>query len=286
MSKKFIAGFGEVMLRLCPNDHLRLRQVLPGGLEATYGGGEANVCASLAILGEKSRYVTALPDNSITAAFTAQMRGLGVDIERLLLKDSGRMGVYYVEAGANQRSSNVIYDREYSVVSMTGPDEYDFDSILDSVKWLHLSGITPALSEKAFLATLEFARQAVARNIIISCDLNFRKKLWKWQPGIQPRALAEKCMAEIVPLVDVIIGNEEDASDVFGISADTSDVTKGVINSEGYRSVAMKLAERFTKAEYIAITLRESVSASHNNWGAMLFETEAQKAFFAPLVDE
>lgn len=282
-NEKFIAGFGEVMLRLAPEGHLRLLQVLPGELKATFGGGEANVCASLAMFGEQARYITALPDNSITDAFRNQMRGLGVDTSKMLVKKSGRFGIYFVEGGANQRASNVIYDREYSTISQCGPEEYNFDCILENCKWLHLSGITPALSEKAFKSTLEIAKAASLKGISVSCDLNFRKKLWNWAPGKSAKALAGECMSQIVEYVDVIVGNEEDALDVFGINAGNSAVDKGHVEIDSYKEVAAKLSAKFPKAKYVAITLRESVSASHNNWGAMLYDTGAKKAFFAPL---
>jgi 2-dehydro-3-deoxygluconokinase len=280
---KFIVGFGEVMLRLAPPEHLRLLQTIPGTLKATFGGGEANVCASLAILGENSRYVTAIPDNHISESFIFQMRGMGVDTSRILLKKSGRFGVYYVEAGANQRPSNVLYDREYSSISQTSPQEYDWEGILENVKWLHLSGITPALSEKAFLSTLAIAEKAKEKKITVSCDLNFRKKLWKWNPLKTPNQLANECMTQIVKHVDVIVGNEEDALDVFGINAGHSAVDKGLVDVESFKEVAGKMAEKFPHAKYIAITLRESVSASHNNWGAMLYVTGSKQAYFAPL---
>ncbi len=281
--EKVIAGFGEVMLRLCPADKLRLLQTLPGALNATFGGGEANVCASVAIFGGKSRYITALPDNPVSAAFTAQMRGQGVDVSGIMYKKSGRMGVYYVETGANQRPSTVVYDREHSVIAESGPDEYNFAAVLENIDWLHLSGITPALSRKAFEATLKIALLASEKGITISCDLNFRKKLWRWQPDTEPRKLAGDCMSQIIPLVDVIIANEEDAADVFGIRAAESDVEKGEINLVAYRSVAEQLVQRFPKAGYVAITLRESISADHNNWGAMLFDAQTGTAHYAPL---
>ncbi len=280
---KVIVGFGEVMLRLAPPGNMRLLQTIPGELKATFGGGEANVCASLAILGESSRYVTAIPDNHISESFMFQMRGLGVDTSRILLKKSGRFGVYYVEAGANQRPSNVLYDREYSSISQTAPQEYDWDGILDNAKWLHLSGITPALSEKAFQSTLAIAKKAKEKNIMVSCDLNFRKKLWKWDSSKTPNQLANECMTQIVKYVDVIVGNEEDALDVFGINAGHSAVDKGLVDVKSYTEVAGKMAEKFPHAKYVAITLRESVSASHNNWGAMLYVTATKRAFFAPL---
>ena len=233
--EKFIAGFGEVMLRLAPAGKTRFAQALPGTLEATYGGGEANVCASLAILGAKSRYLTALPVNPVSNAFATQLRGLGVDVDRIRYTKQGRMGVYYAEHGAAQRGSNVVYDREHSVISESAPEDYDFAAMLENVGHLHISGITPALSE------------------------------------------------QIVAFADIIIGNEEDASDVFGIVSEGTSVESGKINIDGYREVARKLGERFPKSSFIAITLRESYSADHNNWGGMLYEKASGKAFFAPL---
>lgn len=271
------------MLRLCPREFMRLRQVLPGALEATFGGGEANVCASLAIFGETSRYATALPENPIAESFAAQMKSLGVDTSKILYKKSGRMGLYFVETGANQRASNVVYDREGSVISQMGPEDYNYADILQDAKWLHLSGITPALSEKAYLATLEFAAQAEQRGIPVSVDINFRKKLWKWEKGTTAPELARKCMNEITAHATLIIGNEEDAADVFGIHSKTSSAEKGLIDYSDYKDVASKLAEKFPKAKYVAITLRESLSATRNKWGAMLFETDSGKAYYGPL---
>ena len=280
MSNKKILGFGEVMLRLCPPGFQRLRQCLPGGLDATFGGGEANVCASATLLGSTTAYLTALPDNAVAHSFLAQMRGIGVDVSSVLLKPNTRMGIYYVEAGANQRASNVIYDRNYSAISLTGPEEYDFDTALQNVAHVHVTGITPALSQKAFDSTLELVRQAKKIGAWVSCDLNYRKKLWDWHPDLKKTALAEHCMNQIVPYVDLVIANEEDASDVFGIQAENTSITHGRLEGAAYQEVARKLVERFDNIKYVAITLRESISASHNNWGAMLYDRSSEKAFF------
>ena len=283
MSGKCIAGFGEVMLRLSPPERKRFGQSLPGTLNATFGGGEANVCASLAMLGTSSRYLTALPPNPIAQAFAAELRGIGVDVGRITWNSRGRMGVYYAEHGASQRGSNVVYDREGSTISLLAPADYDFAAMLEGVSHLHITGITPSLSENAFLSTLALAEMASKLGIVISCDLNFRKKLWKWRPGTAPRELAGECMGKIVPLVDWIICNEEDASDVFGIRADSTEVESGKLNIAGYAEVAKQLLARFPKVTKVAITLRESISADHNNWGAMLYDRAADSAFFAPL---
>ena len=283
MKNFYVAGFGEVMLRLCPPGKMRFAQTLPGTLAATYGGGEANVCASVAMLGAQSRYLTALPDNPVARAFAAQLRGIGCDVSRILYDKQGRMGVYYAEHGANMRGSNVVYDREGSTISLLPAGAYDFDAMLDGVTNLHLTGITPSLTRNAFEATLAIAEKAAAKGISVSVDLNYRKKLWNWEPGTTKNELAARCMAKIVPFADVIIGNEEDASDVFGISASNTSVESGKLNIDGYKEVAAKLSEKFPRAKFVAVTLRESISADHNNWGGMLYDCAAKQAHFAPL---
>lgn len=285
-TEKLIAGFGEIMLRLTPEGFFRINQSLPGTLRATFGGGEANVCASIAQLGMRSRYLTALPKNPIADAFVTQMRGIGVDTSRILRTDGGRMGVYFTETGANQRGSTVVYDRAHSAIAEAPASAYDFDAMLDGVTWLHLTGITPALSAAACEANLALAKAAAAKGVSISLDLNFRKKLWKWEKGTDQRALAGRCMGELAPLADVIIGNEEDAKDVFGIEAAGSSIEAGRLSLDGYRDVAAALAARFPKARHVAITLRESKSASWNDWGAMLYDAAAKKAHFAPLAPD
>ena len=274
-------GFGEVMMRVAPEHKLRLRQVLPGRVEITWGGGEANVCASLAMFGNQVRYVSALPDNALAESLRTSLRGLGVDTSQILTR-AGRLGVYYVECGANQRGSTVLYDRAYSSVSLAEASEYDFASILKGVHWLHISGITPAVSRQAFEANLELVKQAKEAGVEISCDLNFRKKLWKWHPDIQGQELARQCMAEVLPFVDLVIGNEEDAADVLDIHPVDTDVTAGHLNVAAYEDVAQQIVAKYSNVKRVAITLRESISADHNNWGAMLYDAEGT-AVFSPL---
>lgn len=281
-----IAGFGEVMLRLSPPEKKRFAQSLPGSLEACFGGGEANVCASVAMLGGKSRYLTALPENPISRAFAAQLCGMGCDTSRILFTKGGRMGIYFAEHGSNMRGSNVVYDREHAVISQLGAGDYDFAAMLDGVTHLHLSGITPSLTRNAFEATLKIAETAAEMGITISIDLNYRKKLWNWEAGTAKNQLANRCMGQIVPLADIIIGNEEDASDVFGINAPDTAIEAGKLNIDGYKLVAAELSKRFPKARFVAITLRESISANHNNWGGMLYDCAAGNAHFAPLTGE
>ena len=274
-------GFGEVMMRVAPEHKLRLRQVLPGRVEITWGGGEANVCASLAMFGNQVRYVSALPDNTLAESLKTCLRGLGVDTSQILTR-AGRLGVYYVECGANQRGSTVLYDRAYSSVSLAEASEYDFASILEGVHWLHISGITPAVSRQAYEANLELVKQAKEAGVEISCDLNFRKKLWKWHSDIQGQELARQCMAEVLPFVDLVIGNEEDAADVLDIHPVDTDVTAGHLNVAAYEDVAQQIVAKYSNVKRVAITLRESISADHNNWGAMLYDAEGT-AVFSPL---
>jgi 2-dehydro-3-deoxygluconokinase len=276
-------GFGEIMARLAPPGQLRWRQALPGAVNVTWGGGEANVCASLALLGQKSRYLTALPRTPLAEALVATLRGLGVDTQHILWRKEGRLGLYFVEAGANQRGSTVVYDRANSVVSLVGPDEYDFEAPLVGVTWLHVSGITPAISEAACRANLVLVQRAKRAGVTVSCDLNFRKKLWNWQPGTALRELARECMGQVLPHVDLVIANEEDAADVLDIHAEGTDVSAGRINAAAYIRVAQQIVERFPNVSRVAITLRQSISADHNDWGGMLYDAASRESHFAPL---
>lgn len=276
-------GFGEVMMRMCAGGKLRWRQVLPGNVEVTWGGGEANVCASLAMYGCDVRYLTALPDHAISRSLVQSLRGLGVDTDHIYWRDEGRLGIYLVEVGANQRGSTVLYDRSQSAVSLAEAAEYDYSSALEGVDWVHLSGITPAISEAACLANLELARQAKSQGASISCDLNYRNKLWKWHPELSGRDLARQQMAQLMPLVDLVIGNEEDAADVLDIHAEHSDAEQGRLDIDAYQQVARTIAERYPNISRVAITLRESVSADHNNWGAMLLDVGRDECHLAPL---
>ncbi len=271
------------MMRVATEGFLRFRQAMPGRVDVTFAGGEANVAASLAMFGNQARYLTAVPDNAITQSMLAVLRGLGIDCSSILMRKEGRLGIYFLETGANQRSSNVIYDRDASAISLAAPSEYDFDAALKDVSWLHLTGITPSLSENAYLSTLELARRAKSKGASVSCDLNFRRKLWRWKSGVGPNQLAKECMNQLLPFVDVVIANEEDASDVLGIHAEGTSVEDGKINAAAYENVARQIIAKFPGTRQVAITLRESISASHNNWGAILFDKADGRAFFAPL---
>lgn len=276
-------AFGEIMARLAPPGRLRWRQALPGAVQVTWGGGEANVCASLALLGQQSRFLTALPRTPIAEALAATLRGIGVDTSHIVWKNEGRLGLYFVEAGANQRGSTVVYDRESSIVSLCGPESYGFDAALEGMRWLHVTGITPAISAPACAANLALVQRAKAAGLTISCDLNFRKKLWRWRPGTPPATLARECMSQVLSHVDLVIANEEDAADVLGIHAEGTDVAAGKIRPQAYLEVARKIVALFPNVSRVAITLRRSISADDNEWGGMLYEAGSDRAFFAPL---
>jgi len=278
---KPIVSFGEIMCRLASPQNLRLRQTRE--LEVTYAGAEASVAASICNFGGTARYVTALPQHALAEATMDTLRSVGIDTSHVLRTDSGRLGVYFLETGANQRPSNVIYDREDSAIATTPADRYDWPAIFAGAQWLHLTGITPALSPIAAEATLVAAQQAKVAGCQVSIDLNFRKKLWKWEAGTSASDLAQKTMRGILPFIDLVIANEEDCHDVLGIHAGATDVDSGVLDTARYPDVARQVISQFPNVTKVAITLRESLSATHNNWGAMLFERDNDKAYFAPL---
>ena len=270
------------MGRICPHGFKRFKQSLPGDVNLTFAGAEANVAASLSMLGGKARFVTAIPENDLTEACIASLKGIGIDTDHIVSAKEGRLGLYFLETGANQRPSRVIYDRDHSSVSLTPSSEYDWESIFDGATWFHTTGITPALSRTAANAAIEAARIANSKGITVSCDLNYRKKLWQWDKTKSASQLAEATMRELLPFVDVVIGNEEDASDVLGIEAENTDVQAGEIDAPKYVEVAEKIISQFPNVSKVAITLRESLSATHNNWGAMLYDRESNSAHFAP----
>ena len=277
-----VVTFGEVMLRLAPQNSLRVRQSIPGTLESTFGGGELNVAVSIALQGGNSTFVTACPDNLITDSLVQEMGKIGVDCNLIHRSKTGRFGIYFVETGANQRGGTVTYDREFSSIAMASPETFDWDQIFEGASWFHITGITPAISESAARLSLKALEAARQRNVTVSCDLNFRKKLWNWKANTKPQELARETMHSLVQYVDFIIANEEDADLSLGIRAPESDVESGELNIKGYISVAKQITEKYPNVKQVAITLRESISASHNNWGAMLYNQSQQQAYFAP----
>ena len=257
---KKVVTFGELMLRLAPPLYERFVQC--GTFQATFGGGEANVAVSLANYGLDAAFVTKLPKHEIGQAAVNAGRRFGVDTSKIT-RGGDRVGIYYLEKGANQRASKVVYDRANSSIATAIQGDYDWGSIFDGVEWFHFTGITPALSKSAAEICKVAAQKAKEKGLTVSCDLNYRKNLWS-------KAEAGQTMAEIMPFVDLCIANEEDAADVFGITSSGTDVTGGHLNHDGYIDVAKQLVDRFG-FKHVAITLRESFSANHNDWSGMLY---------------
>lgn len=258
-----VVTFGELMLKLSPIAYGRLIQAHQ--LNVEYSGAEANVAVSLATFGVPTSFVSAVPNNVIGEAAMNALRHYGVDTSRVVKRDD-RLGIYFAEKGASQRPSMVVYDRKGSAIACATDNNFDWDTIFADAEWFHFTGITPALSDSLAAICLEACRAAKAKGITISCDLNYRKKLWSREKACQ-------VMTELCQYVDVCIANEEDAADVFGIKAGHSDVNKGEIDEQSYESVARQLQKKFN-FKYVAITLRESISASDNNWSAILFDGE------------
>ncbi len=256
-----VITFGELMLRLAPEGYYRFVQADKFG--ATYGGGEANVAVSLANYGADAAFVSKLPANEIGQSAVNSLRRYGVDTSGIA-RGGDRIGIYYLEKGASQRPSKVIYDRAGSAFALSGKEDYDWDRLLDGATWFHFTGITPALGDNLAEVLLDVLPTMKKRGITVSCDLNYRKKLWT-------RDKAREVMTKLMPYVDVCISNEEDAFDVFGIKAGGTDVTKGSLDKEGYKSVAKQLADKFG-FRYVAITLRTSLSANDNKWAGMLYD--------------
>ena len=259
MSK--VVCFGEIMLRLAPNGYYRFFQ--NDQMQTTFGGGEANVAVSLANYGQDVSYVTKLPSHAIGQAAVNSLRAFGVDTSDIV-RGGERVGIYYLEKGASQRGSVCIYDRAHSSIQTADRADFDWDKILDGADWFHFTGITPALGENLVEICLDACKAAKAKGVKISCDLNYRGKLWT-------RQQAREAMTKLCEYVDVCISNEEDAKDVFGIEAENTDIYGGKLNKDGYKSVAKQLMDRFG-FEKVAITLRTSLSASDNDWAGMLYD--------------
>ena len=269
-----IVTFGELMLRLQPFNYERFVQAQQ--VEFTFGGGEANVAVSLANYGMDASFVTKLPAHAIGQAAVNSLRRYGVDTTKIV-RGGDRVGIYYNEKGASQRGSVCIYDRANSAISQATTADFDWDTIFEGVDWFHFTGITPALGANVVEICREACKAAKAKGIKISCDLNYRGKLWT-------RAQAREAMTDLCQYVDVCISNEEDAKDVFGIEAEATDIYGGTLNHEGYKSVAKQLADKFN-FEMVAITLRESHSAFDNGWSAMLHNVANDEYCFSKKYD-
>ena len=258
-----VVTFGELMLRLAPNGYYRFFQ--NDQMQATFGGGEANVAVSLANYGMDVSFVTKLPEHAIGQAAVNSLRYFGVDTSKIV-RGGDRVGIYFLEKGASQRGSVCIYDRAHSSIQEAAASDFNWDEIFDGAEWFHFTGITPALGANVVEICRDACKADKERGVKISCDLNYRGKLWT-------RDEARAAMTDLCQYVDVCISNEEDAKDVFGIEAENTDIYGGKLNKEGYKSVAKQLADKFG-FEKVAITLRTSISASDNDWAAMLYDGE------------
>lgn len=269
-----VLAFGEVLLRLASPGYTKLFQ--KDSFDSTFCGGEANVVVSLAKFGINSQFLTKLPNNDVGYAAVNSMRYFGVDTSKVIY-GAGRMGLYYLEKGASQRPSKIIYDRAYSVISMADRSEFDWDAIFTGVDWFHWTGINPALSQNMVDISMDACKAAKERGITISCDLNYRNNLWSSKQ-------AKKVMMELMSYVDVCVANEEDADKVLGIAAEGNDVEAGKLNRAGYEYVARTISKTYG-CKHVAITLRESHSASVNGWSAMLFDAAEDKAYYSRKYD-
>lgn len=263
MSK--VVTFGEIMLRLATPQYLRFSQA--DSFSATFGGGEANVAVSLANYGVEVDFVTRLPQNDIAASCVAELRKRNVGVGNIVYGGE-RLGIYFLETGAVARPSKVVYDRAHSSISTIESGMIDWDKVFEGADWFHWTGITPAISASAAAVCLEACQAANKRGITVSCDLNFRKNLWKYGKS------ASEIMPALVECCDIILGNEEDAEKVFGIKPEGFDVTatEGKVDSAAFRSVCEQLMARFPRAKKVIITLRGSINANHNTWGGVLFD--------------
>ncbi len=274
---KTIVTFGEIMQRLVPEGYNRFAQAEK--FVVTYAGGEANVAVSLANYGENVSFVTVVPKHEIGQAAVNSVRKFGVDTSKIV-RDGDTLGSYYVEKGASQRPSKVIYNRANSAIAKAKRSDFDWKTILDGVDVFHFTGITPALGGELPEICEDALKICKEKNIMVSCDLNYRKNLWS-------KDKAKEVMTKLMPYVNVCIANEEDAADVFGIHSKGTDVTTGTVNQEGYKAVAKQLADQFG-FDKVAITLRGSISASDNNWAAMLYDGEGyyfSKNYLIRIVD-
>lgn len=265
-----VITFGEILLRLAPQGYKKLFQ--NDILETSFCGAEANVAVSLANYGLESCFVTKVPNNDIGKSAINSLRFFGVDTSKII-KGGDRLGLYYLEKGASQRPSKVIYDRAYSSIANTNLTDFDWNQIFEDVDWFHFTGINPALSENMAKITLEACKVAKEKKVTISCDINYRSKLWSTEE-------ARRKMTKLMEYVDVCIGNEEDAENVFGIKAENTNVLQGSLDHQSYVKVAKEISNQFG-CKYVALTLRTSLSASVNKWAGILYSTELDESFLS-----
>jgi 2-dehydro-3-deoxygluconokinase len=273
-----IVALGEIMLRLATPGRARFQQVMPGSLEATFAGAEASIAASLAYLGGSSSFVSALPRHAIADACLADLKSLGVDVSHVVRTDSGRLGVYFLESGANQRPAQVIYDREHSSISLLPPDAYDWEGALQAASWLVLSGITPAISRQAADVTRRAIEEASRRGTLIALDMNYRAKLWNWEPEKSPRELAIEVMRELLPQVNLFVCGTEDLAEILG------ETPQGEVVDWKEEWITL-IQQRFPQLKYLALSRRRGGSASQQAYGATLIDLPAAEIWHSPLED-
>lgn len=266
------------MVRMAPPGVQRIQQSLPGKLDVTFAGAEANVAASLALLGKDVEFVTALPEGPLTDACLGSLRSVGIGTRHVRITDHGRFGIFLVETGANQRPTRVFYDRDSSSISVAGPGSFAWDSILTSASWLHLTGITPALSESAAALTLEAATCARQRGIGVALDCNFRSKLWRWDSTRAPLQLASETLSKFLPTLTLLFGNEEDYR-LLGFECSS---VAGETHYDRSLRFAKEVHRCYPNIRYFATTFREQVSATHNNWSGLLYEADLDRVSMAP----
>ncbi len=277
---KRVVAVGEIMVRFSSPGFLRLGQCMPGKLEVLFAGAEASVAMSIAHLGAQATFVTALPEHAIADACVSTLRSVGVDTRHIVRTDQGRLGLYFLEAGANQRPSLVIYDREGSSVALTPPEAYDWDSIFADADWLVLSGITSAISPVGKELNRVAAEQASSRGVKILCDFNYRGKLWRWEPTLTPRELALRTIRELLPSLDLFVGGTDEICELLG-QPQVPEAADGDPR-EAFSDVAARLCERFPRLGFVASTVRKAQSASRQRLGGMLWDAGAGAVHAAP----
>lgn len=269
-----VVSFGEIMLRLSPDGYYKLFQ--KPELNTSFCGAEANVAVALSNFGDEAEFVTALPDNDIGRAACRELMRYGVKTDNIVYTGD-RLGIFFAEKGASQRPSKVIYDRKNSAIALADPSSFDWEKIFDGADWFHITGITPALSDSLAKISVDAVKAAKKAGLTVSCDINYRSKLWSAQK-------ARPVMTEIMKYVDVCIGNEEDAEIVFGIKAGTTDVTKGQLDTDGYKKSLQTVAETFG-CKIVAYSQRKSYSASDNGWSGIIYDDEKKQVYTSAQYD-
>lgn len=276
-----IVAFGEIMARFSTPGFQRFAQCMPGSLNVLFAGAEASVAMSIAHLGGEAAFVTALPRHAIADACVATLRSVGIDTQHIVRTDQGRLGLYFLEAGVNQRPSQVIYDRDGASVAVLPADAYDWDAIFDGAEWLVISGITPALSAQAAQVTQAALAAATRRGVRVLCDMNYRAKLWRWDPTLAPRQLAIKTLRELLPSVDLFIAGSDEIEELLGEPVQVTADEPGE-PTQRFAAAASKLAARYPRLQRVASTVRQSQSASTQSLGGMLFESTSGEVVIAP----